>query len=501
MSSARGATRPVRRPGCGRSPRSWRTRIPPSRGWPTSSSPRATRSRACCGPMPIRSPRSCGRGSTRTRRRMRWVVVAGEVEPGTGPATQRTGPAFLRARERLDEATSRRDGLPDVDRRSTTDRLLDDLAPILAELLGDLTPTPARRRAPAPRRRTAPVRGRGTPGQGAGDGVGGGRAGPPPLDRSARRCAAYPLRGRNRGGSPATIAPRGRSMTADPILAWLAGPGPPRRRLRPPDDGHRRRQDLARRRGLAGPPRPRARRRALPRAGRARVRRAGPVGPRRDHRRPRRHRPDARSWRPARAEARALAEARRRHEGAPRRAGLGRAWTPLPAVYFALDQLAHLAVIAVAWAIWLAGQAPTVEWSAAIGRVLGARDQAVINEVSLVAVVVLSLLIVNIRAGALFVATLVRPIEAATGSDEAPDGHGRGGRRARPRRPAKRRRERPRGWSLPHRADRGPGRRPIRRRVRRPPPRRTRPAPTGIGRPCRRPRSARRSASSSGSSS
>ena len=75
------------------------------------------------------------------RRRMRWVVVAGEVDPGTGPATQRTGPAFLRARERLDEATSRRDGLLMSTDDPSTDRLLDDLAPILAELLGDLTPT------------------------------------------------------------------------------------------------------------------------------------------------------------------------------------------------------------------------------------------------------------------------------------------------------------------------------------------------------------------------
>ena len=147
------------------------------------------------------------------------------------------------------------------------------------------------------------------------------------------------------------------------------------------------------------------------------------------------------------AEARAVDDARRRHEGRVPAGGLGRAWTPLPAVYFALDQLAHLAVIAVAWAIWLAGQAPTVEWSAAIGRVLGARDQAVINEVSLVAVVFLSLLIANTRAGALFVATLVRPIEAASGSDEAPEGAaataaGQSG-------PASESQgERPRGWSF-----------------------------------------------------
>lgn len=75
------------------------------------------------------------------RRRMRWVVVAGEVDPGTGPATQRTGPAFLLARKRLDAATARRDGLLMSTDDPSTDRLLDDLAPILAELLADLTPT------------------------------------------------------------------------------------------------------------------------------------------------------------------------------------------------------------------------------------------------------------------------------------------------------------------------------------------------------------------------
>jgi hypothetical protein len=75
------------------------------------------------------------------RKPMRWVVVAGEVDPGSGPATQRTGPAFLRARERLEEATARRDGLLLSTGDPATDGLLDDLAPLLAELLADLTPS------------------------------------------------------------------------------------------------------------------------------------------------------------------------------------------------------------------------------------------------------------------------------------------------------------------------------------------------------------------------
>jgi hypothetical protein len=73
------------------------------------------------------------------RRPMRWVIVAGEIDPGRGPATQRTGPAFLRARELLVEAGTRRDGLVISTGDGPTDLLLDDLAPLLAELLGDLT--------------------------------------------------------------------------------------------------------------------------------------------------------------------------------------------------------------------------------------------------------------------------------------------------------------------------------------------------------------------------
>jgi DNA-binding CsgD family transcriptional regulator len=72
-------------------------------------------------------------------RPMRWVAVAGEVDPGVGPATQRTGPAFLQARERMVEASARRDGLLVESGDPPTDQLLDDIAPLLADLLGDLT--------------------------------------------------------------------------------------------------------------------------------------------------------------------------------------------------------------------------------------------------------------------------------------------------------------------------------------------------------------------------
>lgn len=120
-----------------------------------------------------------------------------------------------------------------------------------------------------------------------------------------------------------------------------------------------------------------------------------------------------------RAEASTLAEAARRHEGLAPAQGLGRAWTPLPAAYFALDQIAHIVVIGLAWGVFLGGHLPTVEWTSAIDRLLAGRDTVALHDVVLVAVIIASLVIANVRGGALFVATLVRPIEAASGADDA----------------------------------------------------------------------------------
>jgi DNA-binding CsgD family transcriptional regulator len=80
------------------------------------------------------------RGSLHADRRpMRWIVVAGEVDPGRGPATQRSGPAFVAARERLGRATARRELVTITSGKPSTDELLDGLGPILGELLADLT--------------------------------------------------------------------------------------------------------------------------------------------------------------------------------------------------------------------------------------------------------------------------------------------------------------------------------------------------------------------------
>ena len=75
---------------------------------------------------------------------MRWVVAAGRIEAGTGPATQRTGPAFVEARELMALAKKRRLGLVVRSGHAPTDELLDDIAPALAAMLAGLT---ARQRA------------------------------------------------------------------------------------------------------------------------------------------------------------------------------------------------------------------------------------------------------------------------------------------------------------------------------------------------------------------
>ncbi len=71
---------------------------------------------------------------------MRWVIAAGPVDPGTGPATQRTGPAFLAARELSSLARRRRDWLLVRSGDAHADALLDDVAPVLGRLLADLSP-------------------------------------------------------------------------------------------------------------------------------------------------------------------------------------------------------------------------------------------------------------------------------------------------------------------------------------------------------------------------
>jgi len=123
-----------------------------------------------------------------------------------------------------------------------------------------------------------------------------------------------------------------------------------------------------------------------------------------------------------RAEAAALAEARRRHEAAGTAPdGLGPAWTPVPGALFAVDQLAHVAVLVVAWTALLSVAPLDPGFAGWAGGWLGRWDQALAHDVVFRAVVLAGLLIVNVRAGALFVGVLVVPRLATEGrTTEAP---------------------------------------------------------------------------------
>lgn len=110
------------------------------------------------------------------------------------------------------------------------------------------------------------------------------------------------------------------------------------------------------------------------------------------------------------------AEARAEGGGARGREGdsetpeaLGAGWTPLPAVLFLLDQVFHAVLIGAAWFVFLARAEPAPEWTALVERAVGGLPQTEVHRVALLAAVLGSLLIVNVRAGAFFVATLVRP--------------------------------------------------------------------------------------------
>ena len=77
-------------------------------------------------------------------RPMRWAIALGSVEAGSGPATQRTGQAFVAARAALDETRHRRTSLQIVTGVPAADVLLDDLAPVLGAALEQLSPTQRR---------------------------------------------------------------------------------------------------------------------------------------------------------------------------------------------------------------------------------------------------------------------------------------------------------------------------------------------------------------------
>ncbi len=65
---------------------------------------------------------------------MRWAVVAGAVDPGSGPATRRSGPAFVTARATINLARHQKDTLLVRTGHEPSDALLDGTAPVLGSL-------------------------------------------------------------------------------------------------------------------------------------------------------------------------------------------------------------------------------------------------------------------------------------------------------------------------------------------------------------------------------
>jgi hypothetical protein len=101
---------------------------------------------------------------------------------------------------------------------------------------------------------------------------------------------------------------------------------------------------------------------------------------------------------------------------------IGPAWTPLPGALFALDQVAHLAIAFVLWAVLLAGAPLTAGWEDAVSRLTDRWDSDVFGQVMLWTAVLGSLVIVNVRAASFFVSTLVGSGPAAAdGSEPTPD--------------------------------------------------------------------------------
>ena len=73
-------------------------------------------------------------------RPLRWAIVRGRINPGKGPATQRTGPAFVKARQVISAARTSRERIAIVTGDGYADDLLADLTPALVDLLDSLTP-------------------------------------------------------------------------------------------------------------------------------------------------------------------------------------------------------------------------------------------------------------------------------------------------------------------------------------------------------------------------
>lgn len=78
-------------------------------------------------------------GGARPIPRMRWVAVLGSLDAGRGPATHRTGAAFLHARTLLEQLRADRDGLVCVTGDPAADAYLAGTTPVLGAIIDRMT--------------------------------------------------------------------------------------------------------------------------------------------------------------------------------------------------------------------------------------------------------------------------------------------------------------------------------------------------------------------------
>ena len=95
-------------------------------------------------------------------------------------------------------------------------------------------------------------------------------------------------------------------------------------------------------------------------------------------------------------------------------------WSPMPAALFLADQLVHLAVLFVAWALLLRTADALAWWQDLVQRIASTSDVDDAARVLLVVLVLTSLTIVNVRAGSLFVDILVRAPRPSASDDARP---------------------------------------------------------------------------------
>jgi F0F1-type ATP synthase membrane subunit c/vacuolar-type H+-ATPase subunit K len=125
-----------------------------------------------------------------------------------------------------------------------------------------------------------------------------------------------------------------------------------------------------------------------------------------------------------RAEAEAQAAARKRFEATGELAstGVGNAWSPWPGMLFLADQVLHLTIAVVAWAVLLRTAELLPGWIDAVNAIVRDSDPETFHAVVLVTVVVVSLFLVNTRGGYYFLLALAAPrmLRAEDPSQPAP---------------------------------------------------------------------------------